>query len=54
MDFEAFLTANLDRLSRYAGVLTGDRHVAHDTLSQALITVWASWDRVGARAACSR
>lgn len=48
MEFEDFLTANLDRLSRYAGVLVGDRQSAHDVLSQTLIAIWPIWDRVGA------
>lgn len=48
MEFEDFLTANLDRLSRYAGVLVGDRQSAHDVLAQTLITIWPVWDRVGA------
>ena len=48
MEFEEFLTANLGRLTRYAGVLVGDRQLAHDVLAQALITIWPAWDRVSA------
>ncbi|MET3808601.1 RNA polymerase sigma factor (sigma-70 family) [Nakamurella sp. UYEF19] len=48
MDFEDFLTANLGRLGRYAGVLVGDRQLAHDVLAQTLIAIWPIWDRVGA------
>lgn len=47
MDFEEFLTLNLDRLTRYAGVLTGDRQLAHDVLAQTLITIWQKWGRIG-------
>ena len=47
MDFDDFLTANLDRLTRYAGVLTGDRQLAHDVLAQTLLTVWPKWHRIG-------
>lgn len=48
VEFEDFLTANLDRLSRYAGVLAGNRQSAHDVLAQTLIAIWPIWDRVGA------
>ena len=48
VEFEDFLTANLERLSRYAGVLVGDRQLAHDVLAQTLVVIWPMWDRVGA------
>jgi len=46
VEFEEFLTVNLDRLTRYAGVLTGDRPLAEDVLAQTLITVWQKWNRI--------
>ncbi|MGI8591888.1 MAG: SigE family RNA polymerase sigma factor [Nakamurella sp.] len=47
MDFDEFVGAHLAALGRYAGVLTGDRHLAEDVLSDALITASVRWDLIG-------
>lgn len=47
MDFEEFLDAELAGLTRFAGVLTGDRQLAHDTLADALVKAAAAWSRIG-------
>jgi len=47
MEFDEFVGAHLAALGRYAGVLTGDRHLAEDVLSDALITASARWDLIG-------
>ncbi len=43
VSFDEFLQANMIALGRYAAVLTGDRHLAEDVLSDALITASARW-----------
>lgn len=47
MEFDEFVEAHLAALGRYAGVLTGDRHLAEDVLSDALITTSTRWDLIG-------
>jgi RNA polymerase sigma factor (sigma-70 family) len=47
MDFEDFVAAHFDALSRYAAVLTGDRQLAHDVLVDSLIVASARWGRIG-------
>jgi len=47
MEFDEFVEAHLSALGRYAGVLTGDRHLAEDVLSDALITASSRWDLIG-------
>ena len=47
MDFDDFLEMHLASLGRYAGVLTGDRHLAEDVLSDALINASTRWDLIG-------
>lgn len=47
MEFDEFVEAHLSALGRYAGVLTGDRHLAEDVLSDALITTSSRWDLIG-------
>lgn len=46
MQFEAFLDAELARLGRFAGALTGNRQDAHDVLADALIKVSARWPHI--------
>ncbi len=47
MGFDEFVETHLTALGRYAGVLTGDRHLAEDVLSDALITASTRWDLIG-------
>lgn len=47
MQFEQFLADELAQLGRFAAVLTGDRQLAHDVLTDALILASARWDRIG-------
>jgi RNA polymerase sigma factor (sigma-70 family) len=47
MQFEQFLAGELAPLGRFAAVLTGDRQLAHDVLTDALILASARWDRIG-------
>lgn len=47
MQFEQFLAIELAQLGRFAAVLTGDRQLAHDVLTDALILASARWDRIG-------
>lgn len=44
--FDAFLDANLERLSRLAMVLTLDSHAAEDLLQQALTRMCEKWTRI--------
>lgn len=44
--FEEFLTAELPGLARFAGALTGDRQLAEDVLSDALLAVMPRWRRI--------
>ena len=46
--FDDFLRAELAGLARFAGALTGDRHLAEDVLSDALLTVTSRWKRISA------
>lgn len=46
--FEAYLDAELERLTTFAAVLTGDRQLAHDILTDALLKAWRKWPRVQA------
>ena len=48
MEFADFAAAELPGLVRFAGVLTGDRQLAHDVLSDALINASVRWSRIGA------
>lgn len=43
MTFDAFLDAELDSLTQYARVLTGDPQVAHDVLANALVRAFTRW-----------
>ncbi|MGW5482045.1 sigma-70 family RNA polymerase sigma factor [Streptomyces sp. NPDC004008] len=45
---EEFLSAELAGLSRFAGALTGDPHMAEDVLSDALLVVVSRWRRISA------
>ena len=47
--FEAFLDAELDGLRRYAQLLTGNRHDAHDLLADTLVKAQMHWAKVGPR-----
>lgn len=47
MQFEQFLVTELPGLGRFAAVLTGDRQLAHDVLTDALILASARWSRIG-------
>jgi RNA polymerase sigma-70 factor (sigma-E family) len=46
LTFEEFLAAELPSLTRFAGALTGDRHLAEDVLSDALLVVSRRWGRI--------
>lgn len=46
MQFEQFLVTELPGLGRCAAVLTGDRQLAHDVLTDALIVASARWPRI--------
>lgn len=48
--FEDFLRAELAALTRFAGALTGDRYLAEDVLSDALLTAAARWRRISTMA----
>ncbi|MFF4830025.1 SigE family RNA polymerase sigma factor [Streptomyces sp. NPDC001312] len=48
MTLEEFLSAELPQLSRFAGALTGDPHLAEDILSDALLVVVSRWRRIAA------
>lgn len=47
MEFGDFAAAELPGLVRFAGVLTGDRQLAHDVLTDALINASGRWSRIG-------
>ena len=47
MEFADFAAAELPGLVRFAGVLTGDRQLAHDVLTDTLIAASARWSRIG-------
>lgn len=46
VDFDEFVHAELGALTRFAGALTGDRYLAEDMLSDALVKVASRWRRV--------
>ncbi len=46
MRFEEFVDREFPGLARFAGALTGDRHLAEDVLSEALMKVSLRWRRV--------
>ncbi|GII59249.1 hypothetical protein Pth03_76380 [Planotetraspora thailandica] len=48
MTLEEFLSAELPGLSRFAGALTGDVHLAEDILSDALLVVVPRWRKISA------
>ncbi|MDQ6656642.1 MAG: sigma-70 family RNA polymerase sigma factor [Actinomycetota bacterium] len=48
VDFEVFLSAELPALGRFAAVLTGDRQLAHDVLTDALLVASHRWLQIGA------
>jgi len=45
--FDEFVRAEMGGLSRFAGALTGDRYLAEDVLSDALVKVARRWRRIG-------
>ncbi len=47
MTFEEFLNSELTGLRKYATVLTGDPHRAHDVLADALVRAHTGWCRIG-------
>jgi RNA polymerase sigma-70 factor (sigma-E family) len=46
MTFEEFLRAEMGGLARFSGALCGDRHLAEDVLSDALLAASARWGRI--------
>lgn len=48
MTFDDFLRAELSALTRFAGALAADRHLAEDVLSDALLKVATRWRRISA------
>jgi len=44
--FDEFVHAELGALTRFAGALTGDRYLAEDMLSDALLKVATRWRRI--------
>ncbi len=46
MSFEEFVRAEMPALARFAGALTGDRYLAEDMLSDALVKVARRWRRI--------
>lgn len=47
MTFEEFLSAELPGLTRFAAVLTGDRHLAEDVVQDALVKAHGRWRHIG-------
>src|SRR4051794_28440060 len=47
VDFDEFLREQLSSLVRFAGVLTGDVHLAQDLTQDALVRAHARWGRIG-------
>lgn len=47
MTFDEFLTAELRGLTRFAAVLTGDRHLAEDLVQDALVKAHGRWQHIG-------
>lgn len=50
MTFEEFVHAELGGLSRFAGAVAGDRHLAEDVLSDALLAASTRWRRISSMA----
>jgi RNA polymerase sigma-70 factor (sigma-E family) len=46
LTFDEFVRAEMSGLARFAGALTGDRHLAEDVLSDALVKVARRWRRI--------
>jgi RNA polymerase sigma-70 factor (sigma-E family) len=46
--FDTFLDEQLVSLVRFAGVLTGDRHLAEDVVQEVLGRAFKQWGRIGA------
>jgi RNA polymerase sigma factor (sigma-70 family) len=46
MTFDEFLRAEMTGLARFSGALCGDRHLAEDVLSDALLTTSGRWARI--------
>jgi RNA polymerase sigma-70 factor (sigma-E family) len=46
LTFDEFVRAELGALSRFSGALTGDRYLAEDMLSDALLKVARKWRRI--------
>jgi RNA polymerase sigma-70 factor (sigma-E family) len=48
VSFEEFVRGEMAALARFAGALTGDRYLAEDMLSDALVKVARRWRRISA------
>lgn len=48
MTFDEFVRAEMSTLARFSGALTGDRYLAEDVLSDALVKVAHRWRRISA------
>ena len=48
MTFDEFVRAEMSALARFSGALTGDRYLAEDVLSDALVKVARRWRRISA------
>jgi DNA-directed RNA polymerase specialized sigma24 family protein len=46
--FDGFVASRLPALLRFAGVLTGDRHLAEDVLQEVLIRAHGRWEHIEA------
>jgi RNA polymerase sigma-70 factor (sigma-E family) len=46
LTFDEFVAARLPSLSRYAGVLTGDRQLAEDVVQEVLVRAYGKWPRI--------
>ena len=46
MTFDEFVRAEMSSLARFSGALTGDRYLAEDVLSDALVKVARRWRRI--------
>ena len=46
MTFDEFVRAEMSALTRFSGALTGDRYLAEDVLSDALVKVARRWRRI--------
>ena len=47
VSFDDFVADRLAPVLRFAGVLTGDRHLAEDVVQDVLVKAHRSWDRIG-------